>query len=61
MRYTMTPVTATYSQIGKVILAIFLCSVNLPNLAFIKVINTNGITILQDLNYPKELLDLDVV
>ena len=45
MRYTITPVTATYSQIGKVILAIFLCSVNLPNLAFIKVTNTKGITI----------------
>ena len=45
MRYTIKPDTATYSQIGKVILAIFLCSVNLPNLAFIKVTNTNGITI----------------
>ena len=45
MRYTITPVMATYSQIGKVILAIFLCSVNLPNLAFIKVTNTKGITI----------------
>lgn len=42
--YTITPVIATYSQRGKVILAIFLCSVNFPNFALINVISTKGIT-----------------
>ena len=40
----MTPVTATYNQSGKVILAIFLCSANFPNFAHINVISTKGIT-----------------
>ena len=39
----MTPVIATYNQSGKVILAIFLCSLNFLNFALIRVINTKGI------------------
>ncbi len=35
---------ATYNQSGNVIFAIFLCSANFPNLALTKVINTKGIT-----------------
>jgi len=40
--YTKTPLTQTYNQIGHVILAIFLCSINLPRKALINVNNTKG-------------------
>ena len=38
----MTPVTAMYSQIGKVILAIFLCLSNILDIARTYVISTIG-------------------